>query len=99
MSVLAVAEKAICAKPTAAINVSESAYQCERAKSASSTQKTIEASIMGVMAGFLLPQAIQSAESSEPRPKADERKPKPAAPIWSTSVAKSGSTTLKLIPN
>src|SRR5438552_15575666 len=90
--------KAICAKPTQAINASESMYQCERAKSISSTQNTIEASKRKEMLGFLFCQASQSADRSEPTPNADEMKPKPAGPTFRTSVAKSGSTTLKLMP-
>src|SRR2546423_187944 len=49
--------------------------------------------------GLRLLQASQSAEQSEPAPRAEERRPKPTAPTCSTSVANRGKTTLKLMPN
>src|SRR5579859_1641561 len=81
-----------------AIKTRESRYQCERAKNASSTQKTrVKISILFRL-GNLFPHASQSAEKSDPKPKADEMKPKPAGPTCKTSFAKSGKTTLKLMP-
>src|ERR1700686_1045757 len=98
MVVLATAVKVICANPTAAINARESAKSDDRANAISRTQKASVPSNMKRMLGLLLPQAIHSAEINEPSPKAAERKPKPVGPEFSTFVAKSGNTTLKLMP-
>src|SRR5579885_1204188 len=71
---------------------------CESAKKASRMPKQMDAINNPDILGRLFPQASQSADISEPKPKAEEMKPNPAGPECNTSVAKSGSTTLKLIP-
>src|SRR5947209_6865131 len=72
---------------------------CETAKSAVTTQKTIALTSKYWMLGLRLLHANHKALSRDPRPKAEEMKPNPSAPTLSTFVAKSGNTTLKLIPN
>src|SRR6266550_4751737 len=49
--------------------------------------------------GLRFPQASQRAEHNDPSPNAAESKPNPIAPECSTSVAKRGRITLKLMPN
>src|SRR5438552_17936134 len=92
------AVKAICAKPTAAINTRDSTYRCEMANAASAAQKTVPPTSICCTLGFLLFHANQSADRSDPIPKDEDMKPKPVGPACKTSVAKSGSTTLKLMP-
>src|SRR5947209_14314192 len=81
------------------MSTNEIGYQGETAKNASSTQKNVAPHKICLIRGFLFPHAIHSAESSAPNPSAEERKPKPVGPTLSTFVAKSGSKTLKLMPN
>src|SRR6266516_4604437 len=69
------------------------------AKKISSAQNANAPLSSRCMLGLLLPQASQSCEKSEQSTKAAERKPNPSGPACSTSVEKSGRTTLKLMPN
>src|SRR2546421_1156210 len=93
------AENAIIANPTAAIRMSESTYRCDKAKKISSTENTNAAINKYRTLGLRFPQASQRAEHNDPSPNAAERKPNPIAPECSTSVAKRGRITLKLMPN
>src|SRR6266699_4096429 len=72
---------------------------CETAKSAVTTQRTIALTSKYWMLGLRLLHAKHNEISRDPKPKAEEMKPNPSAPTLSTFVAKSGNTTLKLIPN
>ena len=54
---------------------------------------------MPMNAGRAAPRkASHSAARSEPRPDAAIRKPYPVAPLWRTSSASGGMTTLKFMP-
>src|SRR5258707_10679305 len=73
--------------------------RCGWARGIQITQKANEPVSKRLILGLLLPHASHSAEKSEPRPNAEEMKPNPCGPLFSTAVAKSGRTTLKLMPN